>query len=583
MATISDLPSGVTRLGNIKGDKGEPGTLDFVDTITLPAGATATAVMVTDGRGTGVEIGVPRGAPGTNGVATDQAIADNLTSDISAAQAALFTVTDRKMFMDMRDYASLRDVHDAITGSAGARIYVPRGDWLAGAFTWDTAYWQRDNCDFQGEQLPRISANGAKLEAGSRIMGRFNIFANGCSFDNIGFDAGRDVTDVLNGGAGTDAFAFAKPKHDGTVNNARSLTVGRLVALARNSATVGHAALIEGVDGGGVGEVVGFGAMHAVAFKAANMAIGTLAGYGASGNNVILKGDSYASAGWLTIGQILAGKLPPGVTAPWSTPAEGIGLNLNAGTANFAGPIQIGSMQAKQVAKGLAFTGTAGRTIADFQLARLLVDSYGAASATTQGITLNSVMVARAIIDSVLLQNLTDGVSWAPGVGQGVAAAQLMMGTLRATNIGATAMYLAARARVRARVFEVEGAVNATYFEDDARLYSDDARAAALTAFWGRSAPALGAGWVQAAGYSPFTVTPSAGGVKASGVVVGGTSTTLFTLPAYLRPASTLPVALAVSTGGTVEAEIRPTGAVVLASLPAAGTRVSLSGLRWDI
>ena len=84
------LPVGVTLVTNIKGPKGDTGTIDFATADTLPAGSPATVQMVTAGGQTGLHLGIPQGVGGMDSVPADVGVANYLsTPGTETREAAL--------------------------------------------------------------------------------------------------------------------------------------------------------------------------------------------------------------------------------------------------------------------------------------------------------------------------------------------------------------------------------------------------------------------------------------------------------------------------------------------------------------
>ena len=128
------LPASVQRLGSFKGDKGRPGTFDTASAVSVPAGSPATAT-ISGPEGEHVTFEVPRGLPGVNAVANDEAtatllgmldsltgvaFADRLTAllgdSLSNAYRAYFTQVEQKsgrVFVDNYKTATNTD-HEAI-------------------------------------------------------------------------------------------------------------------------------------------------------------------------------------------------------------------------------------------------------------------------------------------------------------------------------------------------------------------------------------------------------------------------------------------------------------------------------------
>lgn len=75
------------------------------------------------------------------------------------------------------------------------------------------------------------------------------------------------------------------------------MRLNNVTGLLRDSLTVGHAVLMEGIDGGTIDNITGVGGVHAVVITSQNIRAGKLQGSAVSNNNVIFKSDTYAPLG----------------------------------------------------------------------------------------------------------------------------------------------------------------------------------------------------------------------------------------------------------------------------------------------
>lgn len=122
------LPAGLTAMGYFKGDKGDKGdtgVLAFIDAISVAADQPAVARMVTDARGTGAEIEIPRGLSGTNGDTADAAVATYFAATDSATYAAAagnFVRAD-ELVINADRYPSVQAALDV--APAGATVFFP--------------------------------------------------------------------------------------------------------------------------------------------------------------------------------------------------------------------------------------------------------------------------------------------------------------------------------------------------------------------------------------------------------------------------------------------------------------------------
>jgi hypothetical protein len=298
-----------------------------------------------------------------------------------------------------------------------------------------------------GAKMPGPSANADRLEGGTVIEGRFNVFANNFAIENVGFDFGKYVVDTYYGGADThtanhplggtwDAFAFAQPATP--IAAQTGFYARNVIGLCRDSLSVGHAFLMEGIDGGFVDNVVAIYGVHGVVFKSKNMRGGAVAGWMASTDNVIFKSDTYAAGGNISLATVECRTYAPNC-APWSTPSPAkYGVYLNPATASFDGPIQIGAVKVYGADRGVYISGDANFAITDVQFGSLLADGY--TGAMTVALDFITCRAQRIQIGSMIANNAIAGVQWNASSLADNAQHQVSIGTCKLTNISGFAV-----------------------------------------------------------------------------------------------------------------------------------------------
>ena len=524
-------------------------------------------------------------------------VTDVLADKTSAASIDLSATFAAKVGVNMRDFATLKAAIAALPADGGT-VVIPIGPFAAGDWNYNTDYMNKPNVHLVGEAMPYLSDNADRLEGGSVIYGRFNVFAHGFSVSNVGFDMGKYVIDTFYGAVNTyaanhplggtwDAFAFAQPNMGTPISPRRGVVMDNVIGLLRDSGTVGHAMLTEGMSGGTLDGLVGVGGSHAVVVKSKNMKIGTLAGYAASANNVIVKADTYADAGHIRIGRVIAARNPPGVT-PWFTPAStAIGLHINPQTASFTGPIDIGSVSAFGCADGIVFDGGAGMYASDIQIGDVLVDTY--TGATTNGIIASGCRVQRVSIGDLAVNGAQQGVDWAPGSADDATQAQLHIGHAQFTSLTTRGLNLADYSRVKIDSLGIAGAPFAYNLTDLARALVGVERITA-TAKWERLAPTFTTGWdAFGGGNSPWDVYFENYGVKIRGLLKAATGATgtIASLPPYLRPLGAMRFLVYFNNGARSSALIgvdSGAGGIIIndGTAPAATDYVSVDGVGWQ-
>lgn len=504
-----------------------------------------------------------------------------------------------KVGLDIRGYASLRDAIAALP-STGGTILVPEGRYFAGNWDYSANYMATANVRIVGVKMPRLSPTADRLQDGSVIYGRFNAFADAFQAENVGFDMGKYTTDTLYPGYDThtanhplggtwDAFAFAQP-NQGTPLAARAgFRLVNVIGLTRDSLSVGHSVLMEAIDGGTVDNVTGVYGTHAVAIKSRNMRIGKVSGWGASSNNVIIKSDTYASCGHISAEYVEGLTAFPGISSPWSAPAVATnGVNLNPATASFAGPIQIGRLKVMGSGTALEITGGASNVIADVEIAEIMAD--GTTGTMTSGINFDTCRAMRFQVGSLIVNNASQGIAWAPATSGDNTSHQISIGTAQLTTMTTRGINASLYGRIRIGSLEISSSPQAYYCDDTARIMIGKETLISVTNKWERTPPALATGWSNyGGGNSTFDVMLKNYGVEIKGLLSAGSGVTgtIASLPVYLRPAESKRLPGYLNTGTRNYALIgidSGTAGVTIndGTAPASGNYASVDGVGWQ-
>jgi hypothetical protein len=463
------------------------------------------------------------------------------------------------------------------------RSYPPVGT------NYDAGRISKDNVRIVGAKMPVLSANADRLEGGSVIQGRFNVFAHNFSIENIGFDCGKYVVDTYYGGLDThtanhplggtwDAFTFAQPPTP--IGVRRGFYARNVIGLCRDSNTVGHSILIEGVDGGFVDNVVGMYSMHPVVFKSKNIIGGSVMGYSASSQGVLFKSDTIASCEKIQLANVEANRYPPGVT-PWSAPPiPSFGILINPAT-NALGQIQIGTAKAFGATRGVNFDGAVGQVGADIQIGQLICDGF--TGTMDYAVIGQHATFERIQIGQVIANNANQAVYW-----EGIDT--LEIDSLRATQIANHAVMAIGSGRVRIGTVKFTTCGSAYYIDDTARIYVGSETISGVTTKWARTPPALAANWSNfGAGNSTFDVMLKNYSVEVKGLIKAsaGATASLITMPTYLRPLENQRLVAHYNNGAISDAlvNINSSSAGVEinnGTAPAANDYISLDRIAWE-
>lgn len=454
--------------------------------------------------------------------------------------------------------------------SGGGVVKLAIKRYKPNATNYNSAYVSKANVSIIGEKMPTFSANCDRIEGGSVIEGRFNVFADNFHHENVGYDLGKYVCDTyfagydshsanypLAGGDSTwDAFAFAQPNQGAPLANRKNYTAKNIVGLLRDSSSYGHAILQEGFSGGHIDNVIGMYGIHAHVIKAQNVTAGFIAGYGASTDDVIFKSDSYAHGGNIKVDTVETGKAPPNTT-PWSAPAQSsYGLLLNPATDHMDA-VKIGKARLHGASCLLGAQGDTTKNLDNLMIEELEIEGYGLTGGII-GMNFGNAKFYRINLGTVTINNVSDGIAFSQTGGYGddpINIENLVFGG----SISLRAIQCLNYGRIIVDKLRATGSVATLYAIDNTGRIQvgKESIAATVTTKFSNSPPALTASWQQYAGNSSFRVLLDNYGVKLTGLLqpVSGGSGNICTLPVYLRPAESQRFpALANGTGDVVKA-----------------------------
>jgi hypothetical protein len=497
--------------------------------------------------------------------------------------------------VNIADYESLKEAISALSVFGGT-VIVPVGKFFSGDWTYDNDYMSKDNVSIVGHKMPTWNSDASALVGGSIIEGRFNAFAHNFSVENVGFDMGKNVIDARYEGASTldvnhplggtwDAFAFAQPNMASPQAQRKNFMANNVIALCKESMTVGHAFLAEGFDGGFMDNIIGIYSIHATVIKAQNVRVGSIAGFMASGEGLIIKSDSYAPGGDIQIASVLCDRNLPNCT-PHSAPTiPYYGLFLNPASQNFTGPIQIGSVVAKGSDNGFAASGLVG---VDIQIGSVITD--GLTGTMRYAVNIGGIGQFRRInIGQLICNNVVDALLY-KHPNAAIDDPHLHIGSMQVTNASGIAVAAYDYAKVIIDSLDLKSVAMAYNFASgNAKILIGNA-ALELVTYIFQSEIGLAANWINYGNStSSFKADLHGYGVRIMGLVKAeaGAAGVISSLIPSLRPKNALRF-IAYKNNGTLTTAligIDPALGIVLddGASPATGNYVSLDGITWPL
>lgn len=448
--------------------------------------------------------------------------------------------------VDIRNFTDLKAAIEALPADGGT-VFIPVGRFYAGNWDYNVNYMKKPNVSLVGRKCPTFNDNATELVGGSVIEGRFNVFADNFSVENLGFDLGNNVVARRFGGASTetndypfnggtwDSFAFASPGGAYSGRPMRGFRAVNVVTLAKKPQTVGHSFLAEGFNGGHIDNVVGIYSMHPVVIKASGVTVGSITGAMGSSNPLILKSDGYAGGGNIQIANAQALHVLPNCNPHAEPVTPPLGLRIDAATASFGGPIQIANLKVTAGSTAVGLTGPNNAT--DIILGNVIIEGYN--SGIKKAVDVSAQGAKRRFnIGNLIVNNVADGVACAQSDSGGEPT--LSIGTATFTNLTGWALAATDHAEISIDNLMMKNVdiaythagngkirVGTATMHQVSKLFHDMPTAESI----------LTGGWRSfGANNEPFMVDLNDYRVRVRGLVTGGSAGNLGTVPAYLRP-----------------------------------------------
>lgn len=424
-------------------------------------------------------------------------------------------------------------------------------------------YMVRKHIRFEGDRLPEFNAGETALQNGTIIQGPLFIGCecDGFQIDNVGVDSGTTVVNALYGGVEQDGLCIVQTNKTVPLTGTQ-FQIGKVVGLCKIGSTGAHAVLVESVSGGSIGRAEGRRGYHGVAIKSRHLSIGALVGHGCGGEDVIIKGDTYAVCSELQIDSIASGGLT-GVET-------GVGVQIQAGTSSM-GSVQIGSIFTLRKDWGLVVVA-GGNVIADVEVGRVLSQSCAAGGMQLSG-DCRRVRVGNAEFNASPSGLYVTGASSLSNHIDNLAVANCTTGVF-------------CDAKISIGDAHFDTVTTALSYSGGANINLSRYTGVAVTNFWNIN-PALAGTWVSHAGGDAFKATLDNGKVVLSGLIQSGAAATLVSaLAANIRPTQNYRFCCLGYNGAAwapIEVVVTTTGVVSASNFAAASSYLSLSGVQWPI
>lgn len=410
-------------------------------------------------------------------------------------------------------------------------------------------YWSKANVTFRGTKMPTFTNDCKALQNGTIIQGTFLAFADNLAFENLGIDCGFTYTATVNGGVASDAMFCTFNSDAAKAANAlaQGLRLHNVVGLAKSPTDTVHAVIMsEGyANTVATGDIVGMFGIHGVVIKAAGVRADTIRAYCNGNEGVIIKTDAQttAFASDIQIGKIISYAGGPEGYAPYAIPSSAAasgtnGLLFHCFAGNIFG-VQIGEYinQGYEYGLNVIITPALGYVLDNVQIGRVTTRGNGTAGANlfaqNTGGALHAVQIGEMVNRDVPTGTIC---VW-------TTVSTVKIGALHAYNCTVAALAASASADPMIDTLTADNCAAAYQITNTAKprvgkTLLKGSTAAYFTAAGSGQVPALGGTWAQIGGGDTFNVIPTHYGIELNGLISGGATNVVMTLPQFAWPAT---------------------------------------------
>lgn len=150
---------------------------------------------------------------------------------------------------------------------------------------------ERSNLTIRGVGRPYVSSDNQNLVGGTIIQGTLLLSGDNLIIENMGFDCGTKVTNLINSGGGADGLIL----HDMTLSKLRSNNhVRNVSALGRDPSSKFHCVLFEGQQHGSMTNILTKYNIWGIVTKASYCNFDNLIAMANNSGSIVIKADTYA-------------------------------------------------------------------------------------------------------------------------------------------------------------------------------------------------------------------------------------------------------------------------------------------------
>jgi hypothetical protein len=458
----------------------------------------------------------------------------------------------------------------------------------------------KSNVTLRGRKKPQLATDCKSLTGGTIIQGLVLVFADNFAALDLGVDNGFTVNGGVSPATAGDGLLLTYPDDTSKAANAlrRGAHLHHVIGLC-----YGPNAPVHGVIAGEgytdvvcTGEITGVYGLHGVVIKCSQVKAEQLTGYLNGTDGIIIKSDvpTTAVSNTIQIDRILSYANGPAGWSPYATPTT------TTGTSNFGmllhsfgigiSKIEIGEFMESGHTNGIKTQFDGAFVLDSLKIDSIITDANADAGVWLTASTAAGASMQRVQIGKIETRNTSTGV-----VFDWTTASSVKVGAIHAVNCTNAGIAATSNANPMIDTVTAENCGAAYQLTSTCKpLVGKTILTGTTTAYYQSSGsglvPALSNSWAQVGGGDTFNVLLTHYGIEMNGLVSGGVTNVIMTLPSFARPPTEKRLMLQGRGGGgqaAIPVQVATTGVITIndaaGGIANVANYLSLAGLSFSL
>jgi hypothetical protein len=404
----------------------------------------------------------------------------------------------------------------------------------------------KSNVTLRGRKKPQLATDCKSLTGGTIIQGLVLVFADNFEALDLGVDNGFTVNGGVSPASSGDGLLLTYPDDTSKAANAlrRGAHLHNVIGLCYGPNAPVHGVIVgEGyTDVVCTGEITGVYGLHGVVIKCSQVKAEQLTGYLNGTDGIIIKSDvaTTAVSNTIQIDRILSYANGPAGWSPYATPTT------TTGTSNFGmllhsyaigiSKIEIGEFMESGHTNGIKTQFDGAFVLDSLKIDSIITDANADAGVWLTASTAAGASMQRVQIGKIETRNTSTGV-----VFDWTTASAVKVGSIHAVNCTNAGVAATSNANPMIDTVTAENCGAAYQLTSTCKpLVGKTILMGSTTAYYQSSGsglvPALSNSWAQVGGGDTFNVLLTHYGIEMNGLISGGSTNVIMTLPAFARP-----------------------------------------------